>query len=188
MQKNGGKYGIISIDGSEKLAFEYTDINYIPLGDFVIASYTQNEKKISKVIDSNIETKIEGTVSEINTSKGYIKMYAADDYKYYNFKFEEKASSSLLTGNNLFLSKKDGKYGFIDKDGNVIVDYIYDDGTEQNASGYAGIKKDGLWGVVDAKGNIIVSPKYNLDKNSKIDFIGGWHLCEDANANYYTDI
>lgn len=41
-------------------------------------------------------------------------MYLDDEYKYYNFKFEEKTASSLLTSNTLFLSKKDGKYGFVD--------------------------------------------------------------------------
>ncbi len=41
-------------------------------------------------------------------------MFANDEYKYYNFKFEEKDSSQVLTGNKLFLSKKDGKYGFVD--------------------------------------------------------------------------
>lgn len=41
-------------------------------------------------------------------------MYLGDDYKYYNFKFEEKPASNLLTSNTLFLSKKDGKYGFVD--------------------------------------------------------------------------
>ncbi len=71
------------------------------------------------------------------------------------------------------------------KIGKVIVDYIYDDGTEQNSSGYAGVKKDGKWGSIDINGKVSVEPKYNLDKNSKIDFIGEWHLGEDENANYY---
>ncbi|MCI8486869.1 MAG: hypothetical protein HFJ20_07450, partial [Clostridia bacterium] len=53
--------------------------------------------------------------------------------------------------------------------------------------GYSGIKKDGLWGVIDQKGNIIVEPKYNLDKNIIVNFIGKWHISEDLNANYYTD-
>ena len=94
----------------------------------------------------------------------------------------------LLTSNNLFVSKSNGKYGFVNKDGNVVVDYIYDDATEQNSSGYAGVKKDGLWGAIDLNGNVAVEPKYNLDENSKIDFIGKWHIAEDPIANYYLDV
>lgn len=73
-------------------------------------------------------------ISEINTSKGYIRIYTNNEYKYYNFKFEEKEASEVLTANKLFLSKKDGKYGFIDSNGRVVIDYIYDDATEQNSS------------------------------------------------------
>lgn len=139
-------------------------------------------------MDINFETKVAGTVIDINETKGYFRVYTDDTYKYYNFKFEEKSSSSILTTSTLFLSKKDGKYGFIDKDGNVVVDYIYDDATEQNSSGYAAVKKDGLWGSIDAKGKVVAEPQYNLDNNEKIDFIGSWHISESANAGYYLDV
>ena len=186
--KSGDKYGVIGIDGNTKLGYESTSISYINSGNFYIADYMENGKLTSKVYDSNYEVKVTGIVSEINTSKGYIRVHTDNDYKYYNFKFEEKSASGVLTTNTLFLSKKDGKYGFIDKTGKVVVDYIYDDATEQNSSGYAGIKKDGLWGSVDLNGKVVTEPKYNLDNNTKIDFIGSWHLCEDTNANYYIDV
>ena len=51
-----------------------------------------------------------------------------------------------------------------------------------------GIKKDGLWGAIDLNGKIVVNPEYNLDYNTKIDFIGEWHIAEDTNANYYLDV
>ena len=85
------------------------------------------------------------------------------------------------------MSKNNGKYGFIDKKGNVVVDYIYDDATEQNAYGYAAVKKDGLWGAIDSNGKVIIEPKYKLDNNLVIDFIGKWHLGEDLNMNYYCE-
>ena len=100
---------------------------------------------------------------------------------------KKKMLHGLLNSNKLFVSKNNGKYGFVDKDGNVVVDYIYDDATEQNTAGYAGIKKDGLWGAIDLNGNVSVEPKYNLDDNETIDFIGKWHICEDTNANNYLD-
>lgn len=138
--------------------------------------------------DENFEEKISGKVLEVNEAKGYIRVNVNDEYKYYNFKFEEKSASQILTSNTLFLSKKDGKYGFVKADGTVVIDYIYEDGTEQNASGYAGIKKDGLWGAININGKIVLEPTYNLDHNTKIDFVGTWHLCEDTNANYYLDV
>ena len=88
----------------------------------------------------------------------------------------------------LFVSKKDGKYGFVDKDGKVVVQYEYDDVTSQNSFGYAGIKKDGKWGAIDIKGNVVIAPTYNLDDYLKIDFIGKWHLGKDLNMNYYNQL
>ncbi len=145
-------------------------------------------KFTSKVLDVNFEEKITGIVSEVNSTKGYIRVHTDDEYKYYNFRFEEISSKTALGTNTIFLSKKDGKYGFVDSDGNVVVDYIYDDATEQNVSGYAAVKKDGLWGSIDSKGKVVSDTVYNLDNNEKIDFIGEWHICENKNANYYLDV
>lgn len=182
--KKGDKFGVVKLDGSTVIPIESKKVKYVESGDFIVADYEGNTKKI---YDGNFEEKINGNVREINTSKGYIRISVNDEYKYYNFKFEEKSSSEILSSNKLFLSKKDGKYGFIDASGKLVIDYQYDDATEQNSSGYAGVKKDGLWGAIDLNGKVVVEPKYNLDNNSKIDFIGAWHLCEDTNANYYLD-
>ena len=76
---------------------------------------------------------------------------------------------------------------FIDRKGNVVVNYIYDDAREQNDYGYASVKKDGKWGAVDSKGNIVVEPTLKLDNNILIEFIGKWHLGEDLNLYYFTD-
>ena len=89
--------------------------------------------------------------------------------------------------NTIFLSKKNGKYGYVDKKGNPVTDYIYDDAMEQNEYGYAAVKRNGLWGSVDQSGKEVISPKYNLENNIKIDFIGRWHLGEDLNMNYYCE-
>ena len=121
----------------------------------------------------------------MNQEKGYIELRQNDEYKYYNFKFEEKDVKEILNNNTIYLSKKDGKYGFVDKDGNVVVDYKYDDATEQNEYGYASIKKDGKWGSVDNKGNVVIEPTYDLEDYLMIDFIGNWHLGKDLNMNYY---
>ena len=76
----------------------------------------------------------------------------------------------------------------MDEKGNVVVDYKYDDATEQNSYGYAAVKKDGKWGTIDIDGNEVVSPKYYLLQNTVVSFIGKWHLAADINANYYTDV
>ena len=178
--KKDGKYGIINSENETVIEFEYKRMIYVENGGFIEADKTDTE---TVIFDNNLGQKIVGIVSDINTEKGYIKVYTNNEYKYYNFKLEEKKSSDLLTANTLFLSKKDGKYGFIDKSGNVVVDYIYEDGTEQNVQGYAAVKKDGVWGSINKAGVISKEPSVNLDNSIYIDFIGEWHLSD--NGLYY---
>ena len=182
--KENDTYGIINSKGETKLEFKYDNLIYRKEADFIEA--TEPGKVDSDLINRNLEVKLSGIISEINIEKGYMKIRTANEYKYYNFKFEEKKNTQILTGNTLFLSKKNGKYGYINKEGVVVVNYIYDDAKEQNNSGYAAVKKDGKWGALDENGNIVVEPSYQLENNTIIDFIGEWHLAEDANAGYYT--
>ena len=181
--KNGENYGVISLANETKLDFVYTYITYEKQADFIQA---QTKNLETQLLDRNWEVKVTGVVSEMNTNKNYIKVREGENYQYYNFKLEPKSNTQILQGNTLFLSKKDGKYGYVDEDGQVIVNYIYDDATEQNNYGYVSVKKDGKWGALNQKGEVVVEPTYTLENNLMIDFIGKWHLAEDINANYYT--
>jgi len=182
--KQNDKYGIIDQNQIEKLPFEYLGITYNEDANLYLAE--DSEYKTS-VIDNSFNVKVVGILSEINIDKSYIRMRINDEYQYYNLKCEEKANSEILEDNTLFLSKKGGKYGYVDKKGNVVVDYIYDDATEQNEYGFAAVKKNGMWGSIDKNGKQIIEPKYDLENNLKIDFIGKWHLGEDLNMNYYCE-
>lgn len=178
------KYGIIKLSGEIAIDFNYTNMVYIKEADLFEG---EKENLTTDMIDRELNIKLTGIVSELNTDKGYIRMRINEDYQYYNFKFEEKKNTEILSGNTLFLSKQNGKYGFVDKEGNVIVNYEYDDATEQNGYGYAAVKKNGKWGSINKNGEIIAETNYNLDQNLVVDFIGKWHLAEDLSLNYYTD-
>lgn len=182
--KKDEKYGIVDIENNEKLGFSYTSISYNKEADLYIAEDTDYK---SSIIDKNFEVKLIGILSELNVEQKYIKMYANEEYKYYNLKFEEKSNREVLKANTIFLSKKDGKYGYVNSKGEVIVDHIYDDATEQNKFGYAAVQKNGLWGSIDNEGKVVIEPKYDLSNNIVINLIGKWHLGEDINMNYYCD-
>ncbi len=182
--KKDDKYGIINTSNETKLAFKYTQISHLKSVDFIEAWTETNE---TEIFNNNLEYKLTGLITDLDVDKGYMRIRISEEYKYYNFKFEEKKNTEILSGNTLFLDKKDGKYGFIDLNGKVKVEYIYDDATEQNSFGYAAINKDGKWGCINQNGEIIVEPKYSLQNNLIIDFIDKWHLGEDLNMYYYTD-
>ena len=163
-----GLYGVIDVSNQAQIEFKYIGIEYKETAGILIAENSDNQYDI---YDSEMNLKL--TVNQIELKNEYMKVVIGQDSKYYNFKFEEKDSRTLFSSNDIFAEEKD-------------LECKYDEVTELNKYGYAGIKQDGLWGVINAKGKVILEPKYNLDNNTDIDFIGKWH--KGIGADYYTDI
>ena len=182
--KKDEKYGVIDENEKEKVTFEYTGIIYNEKANLFLA---EDENYKTTIINDKYETKLNGVLVELNVNDKYIRMRVGSDYKYYNLSLEEITSQEALPNNTLFLKKENGKYGYVDKKENVVVDYIYDDATEQNPYGFVAVKKDGVWGSLDRNGKIIISPKYKMENNLKIDFIGKWHLGENIGTDYYCE-
>lgn len=183
--KLNNKYGVINLEGEELIDPTYESLIYRADAGFLEG--TKANEINTEFMDHSLMPKLTGILSEINVDDGYMRIRADNEYKYYNFKFEEKTNKEVLASNTIFLDKKDGKYGFVNKEGIVVVDYIYEDAREQNEYGYASVKKNGMWGCVDSKGRVIITPAYQLENNSIIEFINKWHIGEDLNLNYYTD-
>lgn len=183
--KSGNNYGIINLDNEIKVDFKYSNINFYE--DIKVYELEQNSVDSNKILNNELAQIAQGVVSKTDAKKAYVKVWTEEGYKYFQTNGQEKSSKDILTNNNLFLSKQNGKYGFVDKNGNVVIDYIYDDAREQNEFGYIAVKKDGLWGSLDKNGNIIIDTKYNLEDNLVIDFIGQYHLGVDLNLKYYTN-
>ena len=176
--KINSKYGIINTDNTSLIPLEYLNMTYWENKNIIIADKTETE---TVIFDSNLTEKLKGLFV---FEEDYIKARIEGQDKYYTYKFEEKQTKDILSRNTLLVSKKDGKYGFVDSQGNVVVDYIYDEAKEQNKYGYAAVKQNGLWGVIDKGGKQVLQPQVNLDNNIYIDFIGEWHLADEG--TYYT--
>ncbi len=177
------KYGIKDKDDRVQIPARYNSITY---NNDINAYIAETDDYKSSIIDNNLEERITGILLDIDNDKQYIKMRVDDEYKYYDFNLQEQPTSTFFPSNTLFLKKQDGKYGFVDKDGNVVINYQYDDATEQNEDGFAGVKKDGKWGSIDSNGKVVIEPTYNLDNYLQVDFIGVWHKGLDLNMNYYS--
>ncbi len=78
---------------------------------------------------------------------------------------------------------KDGKYGVLNKDGSVILDYEYDniffksDKSNVKNPKYFYIEKDGKVGIASKNGKIIVEPIYEYSSD--------FNITLDLNNNYY---
>jgi len=178
--KQNDKYGVVNTKNEVKIEAQYNNINYRKDIGIIEADSDLYNKVLIKVTT--------GVIAEVNIDKAYVRVRENDTYNYYNLNLDKKEAKDVLTDNTLILDKKDGKYGFINKKGEVKVDYIYDEATEQNPYGFAAVKKGNLWGAINRDGKEVVELKYNLDDNQLIDFIGKWHVKTlFNNCNYYTD-
>lgn len=167
-----GKNGIIDNKGDVILDTKYDTIEKIEDTNLIdaveintntITLFNNEMKELNKMSNANIFVE-----------KNYIRIYSNKEQKYFNSNGEEKSNKEILSQNKIFSDVKDGKWGFVDSNRNVIVDYIYDDVTEQNSYGFAGIKKDGKWGSINEDGQVIIEPTYTLN-NNEVDFVGEYY-------------
>lgn len=178
------KYGIIDISGNILINFDYDQISYIESGNFFQA---ENSDFTTNIINNEFKQVLQNVIiSELNTDVGYLRVREDNDYKYYNFKLEEKTNKEILATNSLFLVKENGKYGYENKDGERVVDCMYDDAKEQNEFGFCAVKKDGLWGALKSDGTVVLEPKEDLEEYLYVDFISKWHRMNDLTLNAYT--
>lgn len=166
--KRGSKYGVINSKGKKIIDFKFDDL-YIN-EDYICAK--QNEK------DNYFDLK--GKAIEPKSAEE--KIDNEED------KEEEIKKVAELVNPNIVPKEKGGKWGFVDKNSKLVIDYKYDEVTEVNKYGFAGIKKNGKWGSIDEKGNVIQEPKYKLDELGDISFIGKYYKVVYDNKNIvYTD-
>ena len=80
------------------------------------------------------------------------------------------------------------KYGFVDRQGNLVVECKYDKAYEFNEYGFAAVEKDGKWGVLDEQGNEVIAPTYTFNDFDEPIFIGPYYrVIYGFGEVYYTN-
>lgn len=176
------KSGIIDSNGKSVIELKYDSISRINETDILqmetnknIALYNLNMKEIVSM-DNAI-------VKEVKDEKAYILLYSDTDFKYFDKKGNILTSQNLFENNSLFAKNINGKWGFVDKDGNLKVQNDYELVTDFNKYGFAGIKKDGKWGSINQNGEIVQEPTYDLKRNIP-EFVGKYYR---VNATKFSD-
>lgn len=176
------KSGIIDSNGKSVIELKYDSISRINETDILqmekdrnIALYNLNMKEIVSM-DNAI-------VKEVKDEKAYILLYSDTDFKYLDKNGNILTSQNLFENNPLFAKNINGKWGFVDKDGNLKVQNDYELVTDFNKYGFAGIKKDGKWGSINQNGEIVQEPTYDLKRNIP-EFVGKYYR---VNATKFSD-
>lgn len=167
----------------------YAGVEVEPEYDYIIVLENANalEAKKGSTVDiysKNIEkvlTMENGIVKSVN--KDYIAIYSDTELKYINNSGEIVSNTEVYKDYKLYsYQAEDGKWGYKDAAGNVVVDCRYDLVTELNQYGYAGIYQEGKWGVIDASGKVVVVPSYEIDTYYMPSFMDKYLLQEQYGA------
>lgn len=178
-----GKLGVIDENENTKIDFKYTTIQKIEGTDLLQATQDNNTIEIYSKEFQKI-SELDNAKTEQNDN--YIKLYNNDEIKYIANEGRELKNTELFKDNKIFAIKQNDKWGFADANGKIIVECKYDEVTEVNKYGFAGIKLDNLWGIVNSEGKIIVKPKYKINESNTV-FIGEYYkVTYGSGENYYS--
>lgn len=180
------KLGIIDDDDKPKLEIKYDSIQKIQ--DTQMLQATITESSAIEVFDKKLKSICEMQNAKIENNGEYIKIYNEQEARYFDKQGNELTNIQVYSNNKLFAKIQNGKWGFVDINGNKVLDYTYDKVTEFNKYGFAGVKKDGKWGSIDEQGNILIEPTYVLNEEIEPSFIGKYYQVTYGYGEvYYTD-
>ena len=187
------KFGIINANGEKIVDYKYDSIQKIPNTDMVQATvFSKNNSDIIK----DGKTLLSMKNAEVLLKDNYIIVNSDSDRAYIDYEGNIVENTQMLdselyaykeenTNTYKKSNQKNSKWGFINKDGDIIVECKYDFVTEFNQNGFAGIKQNGKWGVINSKGEIIVEPIYEINSDNP-NFVGKYYeLNKGYGYNYY---
>ena len=165
-----GKSGIIDATKGEIAEAKYELILKV---DGVNAIEARDTNGVATIYSSDMKEvcTMSGAIVE-NVNKEFAVVYNQTERIYLDKNGNVVENTQVYSDLPMYSINKDGKWGFCDKSGKIIIEPTYDMVTEIDEYGFAGINKDGKWGIVDNTGKIISEPKYQIDSYYFPKFIG----------------
>lgn len=156
--------GVITLEGKEREAYER-----------IASLYTMQENydEAVKALEEAIQTLNAAEPDSEAAKRLELFLEIAKAHK----EMREKEE-----GTKLYPMDEDGKWGFQDKDGNVLVNAIYETIKEYNSKGLAAVRKDGKWGFVNANGEEVIACQF--DDVHIFDALGYAAFCQDGKWGY----
>lgn len=169
----------IEIENDSLQRMQDTDIvQVVRANDNITKLYAKDMTKICEMQNATVEVKDD-----------YVIIYNDNEKEYFNKQGKELKNSEVYINNNLFSQKENDKWGFVDKNENIVVEAKYDKVTEFNEYGFAAVKKDGKWGSIDIQGNEVIEPTYEFKEGTEPFFIGSYYQVKYGFGEvYYTDM
>lgn len=172
-----GKSGII--DSKENTVIEINKDVIQNIKGSNIIQIIDSETNTSQLYNKSMQKILEEKELRIYIKDNYVQAVSENNITYIDFEGNVKKSEEIFSQKEIFAKKQNGKWGYVDKTGNVIIDYIYDMAIDINEYGYGAIKQNGKWGSINAKGEIVKQPTYELTSYNP-NFIGEYYEVSDV--------
>ena len=108
--------------------------------------------------------------------ENYTVVHSNSECSYINKEGQVVLNKEVFPKNSIYAFEENEKWGYKDKDDNLVIGPIYDFATDINKYGFGGIVLDGKWGIVNSKGEIIREPGITLDTYFLPMFVGEYLL------------
>lgn len=181
------KLGVIDDKDNVKIEIKYDALQKVQ--DTEIIQTTLVEQNKIELYDNQMNNICSMERATVLVKDKYVKIYNEEEIKYFNKTGKELKNTEVFENNKLFSIKdENNNWGFIDRGGNIIVDYQYEKVTEFNEYGFAAVKKEGKWGAINEQGEEVVKPSYQLNEEIEPIFLGKYYKVTYAFGEfYYTD-
>lgn len=181
----GGKSGVV--DGNNNIIIPIEKDIVGNIGGTNMIQVIDSSTNTSEIYNKKMEKVSTQNDARIYIRNDYIEVESANNIEYFDFDGNKQEAKNIFADNKIFAKQQDGKWGYVDKDGNNILEFKYEMATNINEFGFGAIKLNGKWGVIDQNGNIIKEPTYELSEyNPK--FIGEYYEVSDSYQNFSNEI
>lgn len=131
--KQNGLWGIIDTTGTQLLTPVFTDLKVTPQGGWVGGGCMLVQKDGAYYIYASLEAPVEG--------------FSCDDM-------------DIPTSDGLFAFCRNGLWGYVSKDGTVVIEPEYEK-ARSFSNGFGAVYKDGSWGFISGNGEEVITPQFD---------------------------
>ena len=163
VREKSGKYGVLNSNNTQIVSNTYDIIQLI--NDTELVQAMDIEKNITALFNKYGNKIFEEEDILVMVQDGFVKVFCNEGVKYFTLQGNEISSTEIYKNNNIIGFYENGRWGFKNKNNEIVVEAKYDRIAEINENGFGGIKLDDKWGIIDSNGNIIVEPKFYIDDN-----------------------
>lgn len=171
-----GKTGIL--DAWEGVKIEPTYHSILNVEGTKILEARNDETGDVDIYNSKLEkvSTINGGIVE-KLDNNYVVVYSNSQMQYFDKEGKVVKNTEVYPNNEIYsIQDEAGKWGFCDRQGNIVVPCEYDIVSELNEYGFSAIKKDGKWGVVNSKGEIVLEANHAIETYYFPIFVGKYLL------------